>query len=254
MKCHYKKICGVIYRLELNKSGEIELKRAVQEILAYLPIGKECSIQPSSGKTIANSEINNPEGPNSGCPILQAIEEKRSQLKLGSAVRILAVKDKEKPDKEILEEGSISCGPARWVFWGKSVFHYLQDKKGMENNVPIICEPGRFYVYNTKLKAVLIRLSPTTRDVHLTVPSAWRYLGEKKKKREKLYPVDGNGRINDLPEGGQVALFKCPAARPWLIAVCDTYREGPLLRGLSNIESDPPILDEVFQLKEKAGE
>jgi hypothetical protein len=175
--------------------------------------------------------------------IADAIKEKREKLKLTRASRILQIKDNGKPDKDTLELGSISCGAPRWRFFGNSVFHYLD-----KDHIPIVCEPGKFFVYNVNKNAILVRLNPTTeRTPHLTVPSAWR-------KIDRTDQPISNGKINSVPPLGTDkgnppkptpntdSLFKSSNGNTyWIVADCDTYKENSILRGLNDM-SEPAIL------------
>ena len=236
----YNDLRGLVYKLTFN-SNKIGKTKATYEILAFVPIEFTGEDIPKNAKAneIAESELKSENGDSlekwkeATKPILKAIEAKREELKLGGATRILAPETGKNPDKKLLEEGSISCGPARWQFWGASVYFYLDGKKGMKDNIPIICAPGRFYVYNTEKNAVLIRLSPTQRDVHLTVPSAWREYGGVDESR--LYPAS-NTCINNPNTLGLHGFFTDHKKQPWLIADCDTYRERTLLSGLTSVQ------------------
>jgi hypothetical protein len=176
--------------------------------------------------------------------ISDAINTKREELKLTRASRILQIPSNGKPDKNTLELGSISCGAPRWRFFGNSVFHYLD-----KDHIPIVCEPGKFFVYNVKKEAVLVRLNPTTeRTPHLTVPSAWRNFD----KRDQLIP---NGNIASVPTLGTdnrnptkptpntCSLFQSSNGNTyWIVADCDIYKEGSILSGLTDM-SEPEILN-----------
>jgi hypothetical protein len=189
--------------------------------------------------------------------ILEAIEDRRDKLNLGTASRLVALPSGASgPDKRLLENGTISCGPVRWQFWRKTAYHYLSGKNGtfIAGNVPIVCGPGKFYVYNTALKAVLVRLTPAVRSAHLTVPSAWRKLKKyaKVESKKRGWLIDQTTRVNlqQINNNHDNPPVFSASEQIWIVADSETYREMPILRGLS-AKKDISLLEETFVKKAK---